>query len=444
MLLTLIIRLLGLTAPALWYDEWISLYRAQLPFSAYIQNTQDYTGVNLWQIILTPFAYGPPWMIRLPALAFAMLATGFAIKIVRQMGYTQAQERAALLTLACLPGLIWMADDARFYAGIALCYMGSAWAALTGRRAWLTLAAVSAFYVHPTGPAYVLPAFLLLPNWKKAILPAGITAALYLPRLYQILTVANSYGEFWTVPLTLTGFMYEYGQSLSVNTIGPFLYILFPFAALIFLLACLRSLHSTPDRIITYLAAAPLLIIVLASLTYQNVVIYRTLQPAAMGLVLLGARVLLPEKPPYALRILQALALGLIIAMLVNYNPAIKGGNIKQIAAQIRAHYQPGDLVLYANEHAGPLNLYIPSLEHCQLQQPGPNARPAFRVCAEAEIQAAQRIWLVWSHTTSFNTDKQLTWLEQITAGQEPLIVSTDAWQIAPLEIYLIEEDPGG
>ena len=184
LLLASILRLTGLAAPDLWYDEWLSWYRASLPIREYFIDSYEYTGANLWEIILRPFTT-PPSLIRLPALVCGLAALYFAWLIMERLNYTQPQRAAACLALACLPGLIWMAQDARYYSAIGLLYMVGVWAALNNRYGWLFAAAAISLYIHPTAPAYTVFAPLLLtkPDWKKLLIGGGLTALLWSPRL---------------------------------------------------------------------------------------------------------------------------------------------------------------------------------------------------------------------------------------------------------------------
>ena len=155
LLLAFLLRLVGLYKSPLWYDEVLSLHRAGLPFwESMAQN------LNLWALVLRFFA--DPIRLRWPAMICSILAIWLAGRIMIQLQFDRTQRVAGLLTLACLPGLLWIAEDARYYSGVALIYMASIYFALSGR--WLGLFAVSglAIYIHPTAPAYIVPAWLLI------------------------------------------------------------------------------------------------------------------------------------------------------------------------------------------------------------------------------------------------------------------------------------------
>lgn len=438
LLLASLLRLTGLTAPDLWYDEWLSWYRASLPIRDYFIDSYEYTGANLWEILLRPFTY-PPSLIRLPALLCGLAALYFAWLIMERLNYTQPQRAAACLALACLPGLIWMAQDARYYAAIGLLYMVAVWAALNNRYGWLFAAAAVSLYIHPTAPAYTVFAPLLLtkPDWKKLLIGGSLTALLWSPRLYQVLFLAKSYGEFWSSPLTLDAFAYEYSQSISVNTLGPWLYLVFLFALLLIGISLPAARKSPETRAALLIATAPLLILIVTSLTLKNVITYRTLQPAALGLCLLAGWVLVRLNAP------SVMALILLAAMLVNYDPSAKDGGLQQITSHIRGAWQADDTLVYVTGSAAPFTLYLSDLPACQLEWDNLDVNlnpPEVRHIPRCQLQDLPgRAWLVYPHSPLLSPSL-VTFLKFINSAGTSIHLSSEAWQMAPLEVYLLEQ----
>ena len=60
----LAIRLSGINSASIWFDEAISRYRASVSLADYFTYMSSYTGTNLWELILRPFAAGSVWLLR--------------------------------------------------------------------------------------------------------------------------------------------------------------------------------------------------------------------------------------------------------------------------------------------------------------------------------------------------------------------------------------------
>ena len=186
----LIVRLIGINSASIWFDEAISRYRASVPLADYFAYFSAYTGTNLWELILRPFAFGPVWLLRIPPLLTAILGLWLAWRVMDQLAFQPAQRITAAIPLILLPGLIWQAQDSRYYAAIGAVYLAALWFAL--ERRWLGLLACMGLlqYLHPIGPTYSLGALVVA--WicgigiVRGLWIGGLAFLSWLPRLYQI------------------------------------------------------------------------------------------------------------------------------------------------------------------------------------------------------------------------------------------------------------------
>lgn len=428
--LSLVLRLSGLASSNLWFDEWVSLHRVIQPLAEYIHDPTDYIGVNLWELILRLFAFEPHWVLRLPALMCAMLSLWIAWKIMQALSFSNTQSTIAALTMACLPGLLWMSQDARYYAPLTALYMASVWSAIRGRSIWLTVCIILSFCIHPTGPAYTVPAvgialIMQTISWRNAYIIGGYSGALWIVCVMLSPMVGAS---FWTEHLTLSRFIYEYGQSLTINTLGhPGILIAFVCGCLLFITGLIRIfILRSSDELVTWIIwSGPLAILLLVSLTYQNVITYRTLQPAAMGLALMAGRILAAD---LRWRWTWIPAGALLIALLLNWDSSARGGDLSAIADHIRDAWRTGDVLVYSSDGAMPLDLLLDDLPHCQLDK---------NECTLDQF-ADRRVWLIWSpalvRDAALN-DK----LKNITAHLVSVDRTANAWQIVPTNIYLLD-----
>lgn len=410
--LSLIIRLSGLAAANLWFDEWITYSRASQPLMEYLTGPVkygEYIGVNLWDLLLRLFVWGPDWVIRLPALACAVFSLWLAWMIMVEFQFDLQQMTMSALIMACLPGLIWMAQDARFYAAITALYMASVLCALRGRMGWLTACIILSFLIHPTGPAYTVPALGIAllarsTSWRRVAIAGGISGAAWLVYMLFITTMDTS-APFWWIgsSLTLTKFIYEYGQAVTVNVMGDVgILIAFGVSWLIFMAGLLRGVFKRRVEIpITWMIwAGPLAILIIVSLVYRNVITYRTLQPAVMGLALVAGRLL------GAYRCWWVPVGILLVALLINWDPSTRSGDLQAVADHIRAEWQDGDCIDYAWQFSRPLSVLLDDLPECGTTVDG-------------------RRWIV------DNGRLDCPWTLVDT--------SSNAWQIDPLKIYLLE-----
>jgi hypothetical protein len=346
--LAFMLRLLGLYSSPLWYDELLSLHRVGLPFWEHMAQN-----LNLWELGLRFFA--APALLRWPALICSLLTIWVAWQIMTLLQFNRIQCTMGMITLAVLPGLIWMSQDARYYSGVALIYMASIYFAL--ERRWLGLFAVSglAIYIHPTAPAYIVPAWLLIlrsaprrvlassllliPIWTLRVIPAG--------------GISNP--DFWLKPPTFTDYLAQFGHTIGAKPDNLYPAVLFMALALAF-----AALRFRPAVWTIYLA--PLVVLIGVSALVQPVAMYRTLLPSSMGLALLvGSAV--PEGR--SVWIYSSLAI-LLAVMIAQYDPSLHGGHVDLAAVRVRDAWQPGDCIQYETDFARvEVEPYLEGLPEC-------------------------------------------------------------------------------
>jgi hypothetical protein len=440
---SLLTRLLGFLTPAIWYDEAVTYYRASLPWSLYTQDISDVTGPNAWEIFLRPFSHGPVWLLRLPALISAMIALYLAWRIMEHLNFTTYQKYTAAIGMALLPGLLWQAQDARYYAVIAALYLGAIWYALNKRWLGLTACCGLLAWVQPVGAAYGAAALViaLLNRFPvKRLVPIGlVVAAAWVPR-YIFLIIRSD--QFWLTSVDTSYVLVQTVQALFVNTL-PLVGCLVAICGLIILLiTSLYRSRSTRDTIIIAAATLPALAMLVVSI-YKPVYFYRPIQPLAIPFCMLIGLMISPHARKPLTWIAPAIAGLLLLVSFVRYNPADRGGDLDLAAAVIQRNWQPGDLVVYITPlTAFPFSHYIPDLDHCILDMDigmnvGPPVIRGYDRCPLSRLSAPGRVWLVWIREPAIAASVHAS-LEQITAGLIP-VARTNAWQFAQIEIYLLD-----
>jgi hypothetical protein len=458
LLLSLSTRLLGFATPSLWYDEAVSKYRASLPWLQYLHDTSEYVGVNLWEIVLRPFAYGPVWLLRIPALACAMLAIYLTWRLMDRLQFTKIQRYTTAAFLAVLPGLIWIAQDARYYAALAACYMGALWFAMKRSQLGLIACVGLAAYVHPVGAAYGVAALLIAwiagMSFKRVFVAGVLSAMAWIPRYVAFAApgilprdespiLGTVSGEFWLTKINGLYVIEQTIQAVFVNTIQGWLliFIMAGFVALV--IAFLVRIRNRSAVIVLCALFIPAAIMLFVSFMYKPVYFYRPIQPLCYALCLFVALAISPGRTWYTW-IGIGITSAVLLVSFVNYDPETRGGHIEQTAAVINKNWQAGDKIVYVTPlTAFPFSPYLPDRERCILDMPiglnlGPLNIQGYEMCPAYRLAGPGRVWLVWSTDPAIPENIHAT-LRTYTAGLVPVAV-TDAWQFATIEVYLLNK----
>src|SRR3972149_1182266 len=150
------LRVSGLGASAIWYDESFSLAMARLPLLDMIRTAALDFNPPLWEMIawVSVRIFGVNEIgLRAPALVASILP----LLLARYLAHTLLPDMPAALgvgAVALLPYQLWMAQEGRMYAMMSLLYLFAF--ALARRGRWLGLSAVLGLllYSHMTAPFY--------------------------------------------------------------------------------------------------------------------------------------------------------------------------------------------------------------------------------------------------------------------------------------------------
>jgi hypothetical protein len=132
----------------------------------------------------------------------------------------------------------------------------------------------------------------------------------------------------------------------------------------------------------------------------------------------------------------------LLVAGLVSWSPALKGGELRSVSEQINAQWQPGDVVYHATGTSWlPMSLYldepgylINEEQHDGLLQT--HLQDEFAIPrASLEDLTHQRAWLVWARDILMSEQANQR-MEAYTRGAV-LVGKINYWQAADIEIYL-------
>lgn len=365
---------------------------------------------------------------------------------MERLEFNRPQVITAAVMMSLLPGLIWQAQDARFYAAMSACYIGAIWYAINRRPIGLVTCAGLLAYIHPVGAAYGITAIIIsivagMP-FKRG-LGIGMTFAwLCLPRYVDLLL--QNRGDFWLNEVTPLYAITQTIQALSVNTATPITASIAILGIMAILSVAGLKVRSRPGMIIYIAVMAPAIIMLIESAVFKPVYFYRPVQPLCISFCMLAAWVIAPDPKRWPTWIAPSISAAILLIWLGAYDPAIRGGHIEQTANVIRGQWQPGDKIVYVTQMtAFPYYYYLPDLDYCLLDMPSESnidqkLAHDFERCSWDEFTGRKgRTWLVWNRDPIIHqtvTDQ----LKQITANKIP-VASTNAWQFATIEIYIID-----
>jgi hypothetical protein len=448
LILGAILRIAGTGASAIWYDESTLIYQSSVPIMSLWNDVTDHAGHLLLELIMRPLMVlsHSLWILRLPSMLAGLVSLWLVWKLMRRLGFTLPQQIAAASFAAFLPGLLWIAQDARSYGLLSCLFLAALWFAIEGR--WLGLLATCGLmiYTHSTGPAFAVAALLiwlyLHPVEVRYRFPliSGIVICAWLPAIIHI-SQTWVLQQPWQPTLTFGWFLYCSFLSLwpiVQNGIFELIAMLVLAFTLVWLLIHVFK-QEFGDIVPLGAWTLPLFGLVAVSLlTHNNFVLYRTLMPVLFPFSLwlgwnLGRR-------KVASYFLAAMWIPMLIAGLVFWHPADRGAGLDKVAAQIRSEWRPGDALIYTSITVGlPFDYYLGDLPHAwDTTLKSPLVAPDSIHHTDTAKFSPTRLWvLIYDDKSQMTADEQSR-LEALVHHQQPVYTVTYI-QAAQNDIYLVE-----
>jgi hypothetical protein len=439
-----ILRIAGTGASALWFDESSTLLQSTIPLRDLLTVRLDNSGDLLLELLLRPLLAisHSLWMLRLPSMLAGLISLWLVWKLMQRLDFTPNQQIAAASVAAFLPGLIWIAQDARSYGVLSCLFLAALWFALEGR--WLGLLAVCGLtvYAHNTGPVLAIAALLIatyLYPWKirPLLLVALGTALAWIPAIIEM-TSRWIIQQPWQPQLTFSWLL-----NSTIRAIWPV-----PWTEWFYLLACIILFRAAlfllsikafkaRGRIVPLLAwLLPYLgLIAFSLITSNNMVLYRVLMPMLFPFALwLGWEIGRARPITWV-----AWALVLLIGLWL-WNPSDRGGRLDLVAEQIRSQWRTGDALVYTSATvAQPFNYYLSDLPYtwdATITHPFLATSPMANTGTLAYTPL--RSWVIVP-ADGLVTPEERSILDDMVHHQPPLYTVTYI-QAAPIQVYLVEQ----
>lgn len=371
------VRLLTLGSDNLWFDESFTALVAH-PQTDFWKAVIGDTHPPLWSIIQAlnvrlfhGFAY-TSFGFRLPALILSVASVVLLYYIAKRLTSDFTAIHAGLL-VALLPPFIYFGQDGRMYALLSFCVLLTLWAALRRNFYWFALGALGAIYTHNVGLLYVAAiggvAVLTSKDWTerlKAMMGVGVPALLYMPWALTMFRQAGAVGEsFWLPPANVLNAL----ESLAAVTVGWRLPK--PLTLHILIICYGLTLRAIWDgrywlrgrsglHMVALVFGAPALLFFI-SVFWRNIMVFRALLPAGMGMMVLWAEALttLPVTVGgehevvqfgWGGKLVRDAALPMLAIATASYLLYGTGReNLIEFERPIKEQWQPGDVVYFAN-----------------------------------------------------------------------------------------------
>jgi len=448
----IIIRLSGFGTSAIWYDEAISRFRAGLPLINLITDFSFFQKLNIWELVLRPFSHSSLWILRLPSFICSIASLYVAWLLMETLKFTKKQQIIAWLPLITLPGLIWMAQDARYYSAISMLYMLGLLASLT-RRIWLlVLVSILLGYIHPVGMVYSIAywcIFFIDSLQLKKLWLLLIVGLAWFPRLWDFHDAANPVSEslstvktFWINNFDLYFIFKQTLLAISADTLrSRFAVIVLAIVTIVIFMA-LFKMRERSVRTISMATILPLIGMLIISIIWQPIYFYRTAQPFIPVLCLLVGLIINPNKRWYSW-ILPTFGIIILIVAIGNWDPTSRGGRLDDAAEFIKNNWQEGDILYYGSGTAAlPFDYYL-------------NGKPSYIIDAKLNLNITwpgipfpsarledlefSRAWVIFPQEPQIDSN-DMTRLNSYTSNGT-LIWRNETIHFAPIMVWLVNSD---
>jgi uncharacterized membrane protein len=424
-----LLRLAGLGAAELWYDEAFTRLLVNLPLERMIQATAGDTHPPGYYALLWPwvrlFGIGE-LSLRLPSVIFSLAGMWLFWSILSAPGVRRGEAQIAMALMALSPIQAYFAQEARMYTLLQALVLLAVYAVVQRNYGMLTLANASLLWVHNYGLFY-MALILLLALWREGSLTGELIIACALPALSWLPWLFNLLGQMQTIS---TGYWIEQvtlGQviyTLNIFVFGAFTRQ-FSLAAVLVTVGWLSwgviSVRKSPwSAPVLYLAFAPFAVAIAASLLWRPVYLFRGLIGTAPFIYLILAAPLGRLRGWKALYS-AAIIVPMLVAGWVGYWADVVEfkSTTTTVVKQVMAAWQPGDIVYSVNDgtwvtwrayYDGPLYL----MPECPGQHDRGALSPPTREALGAQVADLhdldyRRAWVLWNYgapATQCNVDK--------------------------------------
>lgn len=445
-------RIWGYASSSIRYDEALSLYRATIPFHQFIADHQYYSSLFLWELILRLIVSGNEtlYVLRLPSLLLGIGILFLSHKLMQLFGFNLFQMVITLLMIALSPSLIWVSQDARAYGLLIFLYLLAVY--FVERKKIIGLIAVVGLtaYTHAIGPAFGISALFYYhvkypKEYRKLLLIGVIVLCVWLPwyfLYFNIQPVSGFRSIFWLGPLSFTEMIMDCYRAIRLSNPGLLSFVLSLVAITgINVMLILTSIRERIKETIIFLA--PVGIILLESLIWQNVFFYRTIITLLIPFMLCIGKIYSQPASTMRKAIITLFCIYLILPGILVWDPVRVNGRIEETAQAIQANWKDGDILYYGTGTAAlPYDYYLNG-RPSYLIDGITNANltpPTYRKYSFKSLEEISygRAWVIFPDD-QFIPDEQMARLKRYIQGAT-FIDRVAIFQVPDIYIYLVQQ----
>jgi len=369
LLLGLGLRLWRIDA-ALWYDEAFSAWLARLPLTSLVEAALGDVHPPLYYLILagvTRLAGHSEAALRLPSLLAGLGLIWLVYRLASALGQSRNTALVAALLCVISPFQVYYSQEARPYA-LVMAAFTAAVLGMVERRTWLLVAgSVLALYLNNMSVVFVGCLFVVCAghvtigegfrkpspivtiatgraDWRWLIRAGGLIGLAYAPGAAMAWQQAANVGAGYWIPAP--------GLGRIVATLDDLLFFM-PSSPLVIsglitglLIIAILSDAGSQNYFLLALVALPLALVFLISVTWQPILITRSM--AALGplwLILVAGAV-----TPRVVTLGPAVAIIAICGVVVpSLAPSVGRQPVDRAMISMYGHYQPGEAIYHAN-----------------------------------------------------------------------------------------------
>lgn len=437
-----LLRLHGITAASIWFDESFQLTIVRLPLVETVRMAaEDYTP-PAWFLIQWPVIhlFGDSLLaLRLPSV----LASIGTLVLVAPVTWALTRSGAAAVLgtamIAIMPYALWMAHDARVYSWLSLVAMLALWLGLRGRWGGFAAALGLGLWSHTIAAIYWPAVVLTVVNhhrWRwGAVRAAGVASLVaivsYLPWLPATASrLAQT--DYWLPPESQAPIEVAYTVSVVWFANASVFAALVGFGAL--LIAVAVGIVTRANRSTFLLWALPLAALGAVAWLVRPVIYYRPLSVLGVFVALWLAGVLVGRS------MLKRYALVLIMTALVigavQYDPRTRGGYLDTLPSAPVWVHATGTTLLPIRYHQPDAEHYLIASDHNPTFWTAPAILDAAGVTRVAE-PPCPALLVVPDDVYLFDPARG-----RFVPPTEP-IVSLHYWHIPAIRVYDLPCDEG-
>lgn len=364
--IALILRVWQIWTAQLWYDEAFTLLVARLSLPDLITATAGDVHPPLWYLIewiMIRVLGQDVWVLRLPSLIASMWGMYLTYRLGQRLNLSHSALVAALGFMAINGVQIWYAQEGRMYALLQALVLVQVLSVLERRWSWLFLSTAAALWLHNYALIYmaVIGLFAMENEWrqpdrkiKRVILAMAGAVALWLPWVVALyLQMSQVAAGYWiqdfrlgTVIYCLSAILWSFVMDGPMESIAPMVTI----GALS--LALVRAWQRREHGVLIWIGLAPLILVVIASIIWRPILLYRGLIGSVPALVLLLAETLAGQRQSAVNRwIAGVIVLPIMLAGMITIQGAyVKKGHDALLIQQYVSDFGPEDVIIHFND----------------------------------------------------------------------------------------------